>query len=252
MTIGRRVIARDRVTSTMDEIDALAAMGEAEGLVVVAEEQTAGRGRAGRVWHAPAGSSLLCSILLRPAVPPRDMATLPLLFGVAVAEAIESVVSVACRLKWPNDVWIDDRKVAGILMTTRAGMTVSHVTLGIGINVNVSQSNLPQGATSLLEMTGCTTDRQTLLQNLLARCGQVYHDFCENQGHISLDRWRARAALVGERVRVQNGDELVSGVLEGVGDDGALLLQVEGIGTRRIVAGDLVRGPVAGPTSSSP
>jgi BirA family biotin operon repressor/biotin-[acetyl-CoA-carboxylase] ligase len=246
MIIGRRVIVREQVASTMDEVDALAVAGEEEGLVVVAEEQTAGRGRAGRSWHAPPGTCLLCSILLRPTVPPDRLTALPLLFGAAVAEAIEAVAPVTCRLKWPNDVWINGRKVAGILITARcAGRTVSHATLGIGINVNVPAAALPPGASSLLGWTGQGTERAELLEILLSRCDRVYHDFCANQGRVSLDSWRARAALLGETVQVQNGIELITGVFEGVSDDGALLIREEGGEIRRIVAGDLARGPVA-------
>jgi BirA family biotin operon repressor/biotin-[acetyl-CoA-carboxylase] ligase len=246
MIIGRRVIARDQVASTMDEIDSLAAEGEAEGLVVVAEEQTAGRGRAGRSWQAPAGTTLLCSILLRPAMPSDRLTTLPLLVGVAVAEAIEAVAPVTCQLKWPNDVWIEGRKVAGILITARsAGRTVSHATLGIGINVNVLAAELPAGGTSLLEWSGCLIDRATLLRQLLLRCDAVYHHFCATGGAVSLDPWRARAALFGDAVRVQNGNEVVTGTLQGVDDDGALRLHDEGGVVRRIVAGDLVRGPIS-------
>jgi BirA family biotin operon repressor/biotin-[acetyl-CoA-carboxylase] ligase len=170
-----------------------------------------------------------------------------LLFGVAVAAAIEAVAPVSCHLKWPNDVWIDGRKVAGILMTARsAGGAVAHATLGIGINVNVPVTDLPPGAASLMEWSGGPIERATLLRELLAHCETVYRDFCADRGNIHLDAWRARAALLGDIVRVQHGEEVVSGILTGVSDDGALLLQPKIGGARRVVAGDLVRGPVAG------
>ena len=144
MIVGRKIIRLQRVPSTMDVVDEYARAGAPEGLVVVAEEQTAGRGRAGRTWSAPAGSGLLLSVLLRPDVEPRLLGTLPLMIGVAVAEAVEAFVPSPCQLKWPNDVLLDGRKVAGVLIQSRlSGERTEYINAGIGINVNVSKSALP-------------------------------------------------------------------------------------------------------------
>ncbi|MGH2559100.1 MAG: biotin--[acetyl-CoA-carboxylase] ligase [Thermomicrobiales bacterium] len=245
MIVGRQVIYLPRVTSTMEEIERYAAAGEPEGVVVVADEQTAGRGRSGRTWRAPAGSSILCSILLRPKLFADHLTTIPLIAGVAVAEAIEEHVPVRCHLKWPNDVWIDSKKVAGILMTSRMNSSgVAHVNLGIGVNVTVPREALPDGATSLDAASGCNVARDRLLTSLLTRLDAHYACLLTNGPHSGLSAWRGRAALIGEHVVVKAEDREETGRFVGIDDDGALLLAQDG-GTKRIVAGDLTRGPRA-------
>jgi BirA family transcriptional regulator, biotin operon repressor / biotin---[acetyl-CoA-carboxylase] ligase len=228
----------------MDEVEQRARSGATEGLVVVAGEQTAGRGRTGRAWTVPAGTGLLCSVLLRPPVPPDRLSTLPLIAGVAVAEAIEDCAPVSCRLKWPNDVWIDGRKVAGLLAkaTTSAGV-VDHIVLGVGINLTAKTAELPPGATSVAEESGTLVDRSRMLDALLLRLQWHYDRFVEAWGRPDLAGWRARAALLGETVTVEDAGAPITGRLKGVADDGALLVAVDG-GVKRIVAGDLSRGPV--------
>src|ERR687895_1741809 len=146
----------------------------AEGAVAVADEQTEGRGRLGRRWYAPAGTSILCSVLLRPAVPQDRLPELSPLAARACADAISDVTAVAATVKEPNDVLIAGRKVAGILGEAREGFVV----LGVGINVNVPFEDLPQAtdtpATSLLEETGASAERAPLLAALLVRLEQTY------------------------------------------------------------------------------
>ena len=247
--VGRRVIRIGRVGSTMDEAVRLAAAGEPEGTVVVAAEQTAGRGRAGRAWLAPPGTALLCSTLLRPPVPAARLGVLPLLVGVAVAEAIEEVAGLPARLKWPNDVWLGDgavgRKAAGVLVTARTGVDgEGDAVVGVGLNANVAPADLVPGATSLLAETGRSTDLDVLLDRLLARLDAAYAAFVDAGGAPTLAAWRGRAALLGEPVVVELEGRRREGVMRGVADDGALLLERDGGGIERVVAGDLVRGPV--------
>ena len=243
--VGRRVVRLGAVPSTMDEVEALAGAGEPDGTVVVADEQTAGRGRSGRRWTAPAGTSLLCSILLRPPVPPDRLAVLPLVAGVATAEAIDAVAEVVCRLKWPNDVWIGGRKVAGVLVTARTGaIGVEHAVVGVGINVNVPTADLVDGATSLLVATGRVQDRERLLAALVERIDAGYQAFVAAGGRADLRPWRSRAALVDERVTVTAGGDDRRGLYRGVDDDGALLLELDDRRVERIVVGDLTRGPI--------
>src|SRR5215212_8533594 len=175
MRLGHIILNQTVTTSTMDDAERLAVAGAEEGLIVVADEQTAGRGRAGRSWHAPPGTALLCSVLLRPPLPPDRLSTLPLIAGVAVAEAIEDCAPVTCRLKWPNDIWIEDRKVAGILMNaaTTAG-TVDRVVLGIGVNLTARQDELPPNATSLAVSSGIVVSPMDLLDALVPRMQSRY------------------------------------------------------------------------------
>lgn len=230
----------------MDEAAALAAAGEPEGIVVVANEQTAGRGRAGRTWMSPPGSSLLCSIFLRPSVPPERLAPLALVAGVAVAEAIESFGPTP-TLKWPNDVWLNDRKVAGILVTSRTGPDGIVAILGVGINIGASMSDLPDGATSLRVAAGSAPDRDDLLAVLLDRIDRGYAAFITSGGYPDLSGWTDRAALLGEEVMIRDGTTTHQGVFAAIDGDGALLLRDHTGHLIRIVAGDLTRGPILSP-----
>ncbi len=245
LVIGRRVVQVGSVGSTMDEVAALADAGDPEGTVVVAEYQEAGRGRSGRVWQAPPGTSLLLSVLLRPTTPLDRLSTLPLAAGVAVAEAIEAVEGevLSVQLKWPNDLWLDEQKVGGILLVARSAAGQSpRAILGVGVNVNVDPENLPPGATSLAVATGVTWDRETLLRQTLHRLDAAYQAWQADGGAAALAAWRGRAALVGEAVVVEVPGCLRRGVMLGIDDDGSLLLDGGG-GIERIVSGDLVRGP---------
>ena len=168
---GREYRYVQRCASTQRLVDA----ADAEGTVAVAEEQTKGRGRLGRRWLAPAGTSILCSILLRPSVPAERLPELTLVAARACAEAIGARTGLQSSVKEPNDVLIAGRKVAGILGEVREG----YVVLGIGINVNVSAADLPSRpeipATSLLEETGSRVERAPLLAELLERL-QLHYD----------------------------------------------------------------------------
>lgn len=246
--IGRRILHYGAISSTMDEANRLADRGEPEGTVVVATEQTAGRGRAGRVWTAPPGSALLCSVLLRPAVAPDRLPVLSLVVGSAAAEAITRTTGLAGRLKWPNDLWLGSedpgRKVGGILLTSRmGGAGVDHAVTGIGINVTAELADLPPGATSLTAELGRDVSIETLLRHLIDRLNDAYETFLGSGGHPSLDAWRERAALLDQAVTVSDGDVRHTGRFVGIDDDGRLLIEEESGNVRRIVAGELTRGP---------
>jgi BirA family biotin operon repressor/biotin-[acetyl-CoA-carboxylase] ligase len=228
----------------MDEVARLAAEGAPEGLVVVADEQTAGRGRAGRSWHAPPGTSLLCSILLRPLLRPERLTTLPLVSGVAVAEAIEALSGASCQVKWPNDVLIGGRKVAGVLVTSKAGSRgIEQAIVGIGVNVTTPPELLPEGATSIQAAKGTSPNRELLLGRLLLDFERRYRAFLSAEGRLPLTDWLARAAYLGERVVVQADGSIIEGTMLGVDADGSLLLRGDEGSVVRVVAGDLVRGP---------
>jgi BirA family biotin operon repressor/biotin-[acetyl-CoA-carboxylase] ligase len=243
MPIGHPLIHLGTTTSTMDEVARFADEGAPEGLVVVADEQTAGRGRVGRTWISRPGSGLYCSILLRPTVLPSRLAVLPLTVGVAVAEAVESTAQVACQLKWPNDVWIGGRKVAGILTTAKSsGEVVDSVVLGIGVNVSAEAKDLPPGATSVLAASGRSIAPMELLPVLIDRLNTRLPPILHSSIPPDLDGWRRRAALMGVSVAILDGGKTFHGVMRGVDDAGALLLESDGT-LRRVVAGELTRGP---------
>lgn len=244
MIVGRQIIHLAQTTSTMDEIERLARSGEMEGLVVVADFQSLGRGRSGREWVARPGLALLCSILLRPEVPANMVAALPLHLGVAVAQAIEEASGTSCKLKWPNDLLVRGKKVAGILTTSRLkGNAIDHVTVGIGINLGPSLEDLPSSATSVSIEAGEQVARQTMLDALLPRLDRRYRAFIAASGQLDLSDWSDRAAFLGERVVVEDADRKVQGRYVGIDQQGGLKLEMDDLSTRVFVVGELTRGP---------
>jgi BirA family transcriptional regulator, biotin operon repressor / biotin---[acetyl-CoA-carboxylase] ligase len=248
--LGWLIHRYDSVASTMEVASQLAQIGARERTVVVSTEQTAGRGRAGRSWQAAAGSAVFATLILRPPVAAHRPSTLPLVAGVAIAEAIEHLAGCAAWLKWPNDVWLGVdagfAKVAGVLVTTSLRReTVDHALVGIGINVLDGAQVLPPGATTIQAATGVTVTPDELLHTLLERFAEAYAAFVAADGRPSLDRWLARAALLGEVVTVDDAGRSRTGTYVGVAEDGALLIEEPGHPIRKIVAGDLVRGPRA-------
>jgi BirA family biotin operon repressor/biotin-[acetyl-CoA-carboxylase] ligase len=205
-----------------------------EGAVAVTDHQTGGRGRLGRVWVDAPGTSVLCSVLLRPpAASPAPQ--LSLVCGLAVAEVVEAATSLAAQLKWPNDVMLDRRKVAGILLEARGASVVC----GIGVNVNQTREQLPADAPtpagSLRTVTGRTYEREKLLEDLLSRLEAHYVTWRE-QGLAALhDGIGARNFLFGRRVRLDGRAATAGSLLP----DGALELTLDGGETIRIESGEL-------------
>ena len=226
--------------STNADLAAAARAGAAEGLVLVAEHQTAGRGRAGRGWSSPPRAGLAVSVLLRPAVATTRWGWLPLLAGVALAGSVTRVTGLAeVRLKWPNDLLVGGAKAAGIL----AEVAGAAVVLGVGLNVTQRAGELPAGATSLALAGVPGPDREALLAGLLADLADWYGRWQDAGGDA--DRaglrvaYRSRSATIGSRVRVRlpDGAEL-AGTADTVDHDGRLVLRT-GTGVRSLAAGDV-------------
>lgn len=230
--------------STNDDVAALARAGTPEGLVLLAEAQTGGRGRLGRAWLSPPRSGLTFSVLLRPpaAVPVHRRTWLPLLAGLAVQQAVQRLGEVPTRLKWPNDVLLGPErgKVAGVLVQAGDGAVV----VGIGLNVSTRRAELPPGATSLgVEAAQCT-DRDPLLRAVLRRLGALYAGWCAAGGDPDAATgtraaYEAACDTVGRQVRVllPDGTEL-TGRASGLDEAGRLLLDT-GDGRRAVSAGDV-------------
>lgn len=233
------------VDSTMDIVSRLAAEGAPHGAVVVADEQTAGRGRAGRIWNAPAGSSLLMSVLLRPPVDIDRLTTLPLIAGVAIAEAIEGIAdfTTSIALKWPNDIYVGDKKLAGVLMQSSAsGAGRRVVNLGIGINVTTEARDLPQTGTSIWLETNVRSTTPEVERAVLTRLQLRYDEWVESGPESGLDAWRKRAMFKGAQVTIVEAGHEVAGVFLDIAASGAMVIETE-TGVQEVVAGDLVRGP---------
>ena len=227
------------VTGSTNAVAAERALaGEPSGLVVVAEAQTAGRGRLDRSWVSPPRAGLTMSVLVRPDLPPVRWPWLPLLAGLAVSTALREQAELDAVLKWPNDVLVDDRKLCGVLAEVpQQGAAV----LGIGLNVTTRAHELPPTAptppTSVAMAGGSTTDRDTLLRAVLRALGDVLTDMDGARA-----AYRDRCSTLGRRVRLQlPGDTAVEGVAEDVDDVGRLVVAGQAYG-----AGDVVHLRPAG------
>ncbi len=219
-----RLLVKETVESTNDEVRALGQAGAPTGLVLLAQRQTAGRGRRGSTWFSPDGESLAFSILVRPDEPKALWPRLALATGLAVAEAVESF-GVTSGIKWPNDVWIQGRKVAGILVEAGADFAV----VGIGLNVNTQHfpPEVANIATSLCMETGTSIPRHEAL-GAVVRCftnrsRQIGADFEE-----LLDAVRLRCVLSGRLVSLTTSNGPMHGMVEGIAPSGALLLRTDG------------------------
>lgn len=235
-------------TSTNDVARDLAARGAPEGTVVVADYQTAGRGRLGRRWLAPPGTSLLCSILFRPPPGPASLpypTDLTMLCALAAADAVEQAAGLPVSLKWPNDLIVvrgeSWRKLGGLLAETGiSGDRVEFVIVGVGINVNVPAEALPDlapDATSILAETGRETDRGLLLDDFLRGVADRYERW--RAGERPWAEWSIRLATLDRPVRVVTAEGERQGIAEGVDEEGALLLRIPDGNLHRIRVGDV-------------
>jgi BirA family biotin operon repressor/biotin-[acetyl-CoA-carboxylase] ligase len=254
MTVGASatgsIVRLGAVDSTQSVAFALAERGAADRTVVVADTQSAGRGRRGRTWHAPTGTSLLVSILVRPRLPPPLLPTLSPTTAVAAADALRRVTGVDARVKWPNDVLVGGRKIAGILLESKmaasSGPGVSNpagATVVVGLGVNLGQREfspeLAARATSVAREGGQVPDRETMLAALLEEF-DAWRARLEGEGFEPVrERWRRLSDTLGRRVTIDG----VSGVAADLDADGALLIDVAGTLTR-VTAGEI--GPDAG------
>jgi len=238
------IVRLDTVDSTQSVAFALAERGAADRTVVVADQQLAGRGRRGRTWRAPAGTSLLASIVVRPRLPQSLLSTLSLTTAVAVAEALRRVTKVDARLKWPNDVLVAGKKVAGILLESRMSGGSSVVTI-IGVGVNLGQREFPpdlaEGATSIALETGQAPSRESVLAALLEEF-DAWRARLEGEGFGPVrEAWRRLSDTLGRRVTV----DTVTGLAADLDTDGALLIDVAGTLTR-VLAGVVSPGDAVG------
>ncbi len=231
-----------RVDSTQRVARDLARSGAAEGTAVVAEEQTAGRGRLGRSWHSPPGDNLYCSVVLRPPRAPAEVPQIALVAGLAVAAAVEETVGRRPAIKWPNDVLLDGKKVAGILTEMESEIErVHHVIAGIGVNLNTRRfpRELSAKASSLRLLTGRPVDRAMFTARLLAALEARYGRYL-SVGFTSVrTEWESYSCLTGTEVRVQGPGGEVAGRVLGLDDDGALRLRGADGRVARIVAGEV-------------
>ena len=235
--IGQRVICYPSLTSTMTAAKQEAQLGAVEGTAIIADEQTAGKGRIKRVWLSPKGSIAL-SIILYPSVV--NLPSLIMLASLAVVHSIEAVTGLRSQIKWPNDVLVNDRKVCGILIESSVrGNIVDYAIVGIGVNVNLRLSDFPEippAATSLSAELGRDVSRLRVIQRLLVEVERLY--LALQAGGSIYEEWRDSLVTLGRRVRVKSGKTVYEGIAESVAGDGSLLLRHSDGSLTKIVAGD--------------
>ncbi|MDR2849104.1 MAG: biotin--[acetyl-CoA-carboxylase] ligase [Verrucomicrobiota bacterium] len=228
--IGRELRYLPETGSTNRDVAALAQGGAEEGLVVVADRQREGRGRMTRPWFSPPGVNLYFSLLLRPDVEPGRASSLPLVAGLAVAEAVERLAPEAQpRIKWPNDILCGGKKLCGVLCEMQAETDrVSHIIPGLGVNVNLTGAMLPEAlrdrATSLKILTGRAFARAEVLAAILNAFEPLYDRWCADGLEPLLPDLQRRDALFGREIELTQGGHAVTGRADGVMPDGALRL----------------------------
>jgi BirA family biotin operon repressor/biotin-[acetyl-CoA-carboxylase] ligase len=236
---GHRVLYYPRLTSTMAAARREAKRGAPEGTVVIAGEQTAGRGRLGRVWLTPRGNIAL-SLVLYPRLV--DLPSLIMLASLAVVHSLKAVTGLKSQIKWPNDVQINGRKVCGILIETDVRQDkVNYAVIGIGLNVNLRLGDFPPEiqslATSLSEELGREVPRLSVIRSLLVEIEKLYLTL--KSGASLYEEWRDNLVTLGQRVRVKSAEDMYEGMAESVDRDGSLLLRGAHGQLTRIIAGDV-------------
>ncbi len=234
----REIIVLEETTSTNDIAMKQGRAGAASGLVVFAERQTAGRGRHSRQWLSPSRQGLWFSLLLRPKIPRREWACVTTWAAVCIAEALDQFVSTPHMIKWPNDVFLEGRKIAGILAESDAEFVV----LGIGVNVNQQQfpPDLREKATSLRLASGGHFDRQKIASSILRRLDERSAQLDENFPQI-VQAATSRSMILGRSVEVSAGSSVLRGTAESLDAEGALQIRTDDGTLISVSSGEVTR-----------
>ncbi|MDA3798495.1 MAG: biotin--[acetyl-CoA-carboxylase] ligase [Kiritimatiellae bacterium] len=229
--VGSKFFFADEIDSTNKKASALAEDGTPDGTVVLAEKQTAGKGRLGRKWESPENTGIYCSVVLRPQLALPETALITFIVAIAISEAIrECCPTLQTQIKWPNDILVNDKKIVGVLTEASAEMQhVNHVIVGFGINVNTYAEHLPPRfifpASSLAVESKHDVDRVTLAALCLKQLDFWYN--CLNNGGADkiVERWKKLSTMIGRAVVVEQINSKIEGTIEGVSKDGALLVK---------------------------
>ena len=227
--IGSDIVFLPEIDSTNNLAKKRARNNAQEGLVIIAESQTGGRGRMGRLWHSPPETGIYLSILLKPNLKPDQLSLITLLAGVSTILTINELSHQRANLKWPNDILINNKKVCGLLceMTQKQGDSFS-VVIGIGINVNQMPEQFPEylkkTATSLRIVNGSPINRLTLIRSLLTALDREYHFFLTEGGSSVIKKWKLNTDLFGKRVAVKRGKVITMGTAINLDESGRLVV----------------------------
>ncbi|NLV87894.1 MAG: biotin--[acetyl-CoA-carboxylase] ligase [Tissierellia bacterium] len=241
--MGRSIYYFNSIDSTNKKAKEIA-QDEQEGTVIIAEEQTAGKGRMGRSWVSPKGKGIWMSLILKPTMEPMKVPKLTLIGAAAVHKALENM-KIKAQVKWPNDILIDGKKICGILTEMSGELNmVNYVIMGIGINVNLDEKDIPDQlkdkATSLKISTGKEINRKELTANILNEFEKLYISFKEkDQMNEVLKICRENSILLGEEVKIIRGNDVRIGKAIDINENGELLIKFEGDKVESIIAGEV-------------
>jgi BirA family transcriptional regulator, biotin operon repressor / biotin---[acetyl-CoA-carboxylase] ligase len=242
--IGREIQVFEETTSTNDLMARLARAGVKEGVVIFAESQSKGRGRMGRQWISPARKGLWFSVLLRPDIQPQAATQLTIAAATALARAITLHTGIVPEIKWPNDILIRGKKIAGILTEMSAELDhLKEVILGIGIDVNLEANEFPVAlrkiATSIRIESGQMVDRAGLAVAILRELDRDYERIKRGEFDLVAEQWQQHCSTIGSQVSIRVGDRVIRGRAESLDADGALLLRGQHGHLERIIGGDV-------------
>lgn len=241
---GRRdIVYLPQVDSTNTRAKELAGRGAPEGALVITEQQTGGRGRRGRTWFSPPGEAIYVSLILRPRITPVEAPKMTLMAGVAVAETLLSAISLEARIKWPNDILVGGKKIAGILTELSTEMdAINFVIVGLGLNVNIGAfpDELRGSATSVLLETGKRFPRVKLIREFLGWFEKYYAEFQRTGFAPLLARWKYLSDMIGKTVTVDVLGSRHRGEVHGIDEDGILILKDSRGDYHRIFSGEVL------------
>ena len=240
----KNIIFLKETDSTNTRAKELAAQGAPEGTLVIAEKQTSGRGRRGRNWFSPPGGGIYCSLILRPVLSPSETPRITLMTAVVLAETLISLMKLKLRIKWPNDILVNGKKLAGILTEISTEMdAVNYIVVGLGMNVNTQLEDLPREikktATSILIETKKPFPRVKLIQHYLKLYEKYYDMFKKNDFEPIMKRWRKLADIIGKQIKVDVIGKTHTGKVVDVDNDGVLILKDDQGKLQRIFSGDV-------------
>lgn len=241
--IGREIVYLEKTGSTNKEAKKLADKEGREGTVVIAEEQTKGRGRLNRSWMSAPYENILMSLVFRPALPPSKIFSLTMITSIAIVNAVKKTTGLKTKIKWPNDIYYNNKKLAGILTELNAGRNkINYAIIGIGLNVNFDPGKYPEIkeiATSLFNETGKIISRSELLQTILTEIEKEYNSLLKGRINKIRKSWNKYSLISGKNVIIFTGGYSEEGIAESIAEDGSLIL-IKGNGDRKtILCGDV-------------
>ena len=244
--IGREIMFFDSATSTNDKALETGRQKEnPDGIVVIADTQTRGKGRLGRIWVSPPGVNLYFTVLLKPPFSPNESFILALAASVAAATAIREYTGLDARIKWPNDILINNRKSCGILTEMKSGRDgINLMAVGIGINVNMLPDaftdDIKPFTTSLQIESGLSFDRDKLLGQILAGLENAYKNLLTGDKRALINDWLRLNCTIGNKISVRSRTGIISGIAAGINDNGELLVRLSSGEIKRVSAGDVM------------